>query len=85
MLIRRNCFHMKRFLSLLYAPLHYYLYDVASRYNEFYGTLCFEFFSLVVLLQQCVESLFCFFAIRSRWRFAITTDSSALMKLVVSN
>ena len=59
MLIRRNYFQRYRFLSFLHAPLHY-LYDVAYRNNQFYRSLSFGFFSLVMLLQQCVGSFFCF-------------------------
>ena len=43
MLIWRNYFHENRFLSFLYAPLHY-SYDVAYRSNEFYRSLALNFF-----------------------------------------
>ena len=77
-------FSRNRFLSFIYAPIHY-LYDVAYRNNEFYRSLILNFL-LVILLQQCVGSFFCFLLSEVDGdRFAITTDSSALKKLVVSN
>ena len=59
MLIWRNYFHKNYFLSFLYAPLHY-LYDIAYHNNNFFWSLAFEFFLLVILLQQCVRSFFSF-------------------------
>ena len=76
-------FSYNRFLSFLYAPLHY-LYDVAYRNNEFYRSLILNFFASYSTAAMC-GIVFLFFAIRSWWRFAITTDSSGLKKLVVSN
>ena len=43
MLIRKNYFRKNRFLSFLYAPLHY-LYDVAYRNNKFYRSLVLNLF-----------------------------------------
>ena len=44
MLIRRNYFYKNRFLSFLYAPLHY-LYDVAYSNNKFYRSHALKFFA----------------------------------------
>ena len=48
--------------------------------------VCFEFFSLVILLQQCVGSFFRFFLLSEvdGDLLSVTCDSKALMKLVDS-
>ena len=78
MLIRRNYFHKKPlFFDFSYAPIHY-LYDVAYRKQWILLQPCFEFFFFASYSTpaMCVGSFFCFFAIKSWWPLAITTDQS---------
>ena len=71
------------FFSFLYAPLHLPILR-SHRNNEFYRSVVLNCFASCSTTVMC-GIVFLFFAIRSGWRFAITTDSSALIKLVDPN
>ena len=59
-LVRINSSFISALLSVVIANRHQLLIAKKTEKQCIFSEPCFEFFSLVILLQQCVELFFCF-------------------------